>query len=305
MTLQQLKYFIAAADTLNFTKAAEKCFISQTAISLQIKALEQEIGTSLFDRDLHHVNLTASGAVFAQEVRQILSKTEEAVKLAQTVQQGINGILTIGFVKGYEQTLFTETIRSFREAYPNVQLRFLRENSTVLHHKLLEGEIDVSFNVKPYAHTYSELQHLFLCKYPLRVILYPDHPLAGRKRLTRAELEGYDQIIMQPEGTPNEEAEELILSFDRAGYVPKIILREKDSDMLLFQVSIGQGIAVMPEYMMRFFNDAKNLRLVPLYEANGEVESVDFEAAWSPENSNPVLSTFLGWVKHLNYDMVH
>ena len=88
MNTQQLYYFVTAAETLNFSKAAEKCYISQTAMSLQIKSLEQLVGVPLFNRDQHHVELTAAGKIYLEEAREILRRSDEAVYLARSAAEG-------------------------------------------------------------------------------------------------------------------------------------------------------------------------------------------------------------------------
>lgn len=128
MNLKQLEYFVSVAETLNFTRAARKCFISQTAMTQQIRALEESIGVLLFIRDKHHVELTPAGRVFMNEAKAILSRSEEAVKLARSAAEGFSGTISIGFIRGYEQSLFSETVRSFHEAYPNISIRLIREN---------------------------------------------------------------------------------------------------------------------------------------------------------------------------------
>lgn len=80
MNLKQMEYFVAAAEQLNFTRAAKKCFISQTAMTLQIQSLEEKIGVPLFVRDKHHVELTAAGKVYLNEARAILVRAEEAAE---------------------------------------------------------------------------------------------------------------------------------------------------------------------------------------------------------------------------------
>ena len=74
MNLKQMEYFVAAAEQLNFTRAAKKCFISQTAMTLQIQSLEEKIGVPLFVRDKHHVELTAAGKVYLNEARAVLRR---------------------------------------------------------------------------------------------------------------------------------------------------------------------------------------------------------------------------------------
>ena len=86
MNLKQMEYFVAAAEQLNFTRAAKKCFISQTAMTLQIQSLEEKIGVPLFVRDKHHVELTAAGKVYLNEARAILVRAEEAANRAAAVE---------------------------------------------------------------------------------------------------------------------------------------------------------------------------------------------------------------------------
>ena len=100
MNLRQLEYFVAAAETLNFTRAAQKCFITQATMTVQIKALEEQVGVALFLRDKHHVSLTPAGKVYLNEARTLLLRAEEAKKLARTAAAGISGTITIGFIRG-------------------------------------------------------------------------------------------------------------------------------------------------------------------------------------------------------------
>ena len=86
MNLKQMEYFVAAAEQLNFTRAAKKCFISQTAMTLQIRSLEEKIGVPLFVRDKHHVELTAAGKVYLNEARAVLVRAEEAANRAAAVE---------------------------------------------------------------------------------------------------------------------------------------------------------------------------------------------------------------------------
>jgi len=92
MNLNQLEYFISAAETLNFSKAAAKCFISQTAMTQQIKALEKTIGVPLFVRDKHHVELTTPGRVYLGEARAIIERSNQALRLARLASEGLTGL---------------------------------------------------------------------------------------------------------------------------------------------------------------------------------------------------------------------
>ena len=301
MNFKQLEYFVCVAETLNFTKAAKRCFISQTAMTQQIKALEEKIGVPLFIRDKHHVEMTAAGKVFLNEAKDILIHSEEAIKLAKTAAEGVYGEITIGFIRGYEQSLFSETLRSFHEAYPNISIQLIRENMSALYGLLENGTCDVAFNLSQYLQTYPDLNHRYLKSFPLMAILYPGHPLAGRKTLTYRQLAKEAFIVMQPKGRPNDETEEVILCYERGGFVPNIISREKEVQTLLLMVSASLGVAVLPEYAVRYYRNTKNLIVIPLVKDKKESplieEKLDFEVSWRKENPNPAIEKLLKWIE--------
>jgi len=296
MNLKQLEYFVAVAECLNFTKAARRCFISQTAMSLQIQSLEEKVGVPLLIRDKHHVELTAAGKVYLNEVRAILRHADEAAKLARTAAEGFTGKLTIGFIRGYEQSRFSRTLRDFREVYPNISLQLIRENMSTLYNLLEDGACDVAFNLAPYFQEKPHLQHRYLKSFPLMAVLYPGHPLAREKVLTYRDLAGEDFIIMQPKGRPNDEAEEVLLCYNRGGFIPNILYREKEAQMVIFMVSAGLGTAILPEYAVRYFHSAQNLVIVPLKKEDGTAEQMDFEVCWARENQNPAIEKLIQWI---------
>lgn len=300
MNLNQLEYFVAVAETLNFTQAAKRCFISQTAISLQIKALEDKVGVPLFIRDKHHVALTTAGQVYLTEARAILERSTEAIKLAQTAAEGVSGSISIGFIRGYEQSYFSDTLRMFHTSNPNISIDLIRDNMSMLFSRLENNECDITFNLAPYVTTMPQFEHRYLKSYQIMAVLYPAHPLASRDTLTYKDLQNEEFIIMQPKGSTNEEVEEIVLCKERGGFMPNIIIREQEVQTLLFMVSAAMGISILPEYTVRYFNTTKNLRIIPLVTEEGLPETLDFEMSWSPDNKNPVLQRFLDWTKIMN-----
>lgn len=275
MNLKQMEYFVAAAEQLNFTRAAKKCFISQTAMTLQIQSLEEKIGVPLFVRDKHHVELTAA--------------------------EGIAGELTIGFIRGYEQSRFSETLRSFHEAYPNISIHLLRENMSALYELLDNGTCDLAFNLSLYTQNYEDLKHRFLKRFPMMAVLYPGHTLAGDSHLMYRDLAREDFIIMQPQGRSNDEAEEVLICYNKGGFIPNIVAREREVQTVLLEVSAGFGVAILPEYAVRYYRNARNLVVVPLLRADGSPEELDFEIAWRQSNPNPAIEKLLQWVETHEY----
>ncbi|MBR5047157.1 MAG: LysR family transcriptional regulator [Eubacterium sp.] len=297
MNLNQLEYFISVAETLNFTRAAAKCFISQTAMTQQIRSLEKTVGVPLFIRDKHHVELTAAGKVYLNEARIILNRSNEALRMARLASEGLEGELTIGFVRGYGQSDFSEILRGFCNAYPTVKINLVRDNMSVLLDLLVKRECDLTFTVSPFQRTHPELDHIYIKSYPVMAVLYDGHPLAGRSYLKYEELEGEKFIMMQPTDRPRDQMEESMLIYDRGGFLPDVAAVEGDQETLLLMISVGMGISILPEYIIRHYQKRKDIRILPMVRKDGSAETVDLEVNWSLENENPVLEKFLMMLK--------
>ena len=127
MNINQLKYFISVAEHQSFTKAANQFYISQTAITQQIQALEESIGTKLIDRSTRPISLTPGGNIFLVEARAILDHMETALWRTREASTGLMGTLRIGYTKGYEQSSLPKKLRDFRKEYPNIFYHLLQK----------------------------------------------------------------------------------------------------------------------------------------------------------------------------------
>ena len=143
MNLRQLEYFVSVAETLSFTRTAEKFFISQTAVTQQIKTLEGNIDVKLFKRTKRHVELTPAGSVFLSEAKAILNRTQDAIVKAQRAATGFTGNLNLGIVEGYDNPDLPEILRSFKAGYPNVSLSIVERDTSSLYSQLLDNTLDV------------------------------------------------------------------------------------------------------------------------------------------------------------------
>ena len=107
MNTNQLRYFVTAAECRSFTKAADQFYITQTAITQQIRALEDSLGVPLFDRSSRPISLTPAGSAFLSDARSILGRIDQAVNRIQEVSTGMVGTLRIGYTKGFERSNFS------------------------------------------------------------------------------------------------------------------------------------------------------------------------------------------------------
>lgn len=293
MNLKQMEYFIAAAENLNFTRAAEKCFISQTAMTQQIRSLEEQIGVPLFLRDSHHVELTTAGRIYLAEARKILEQSRHAAELARLASEGIEGEITVGYMLGAGHGELSEALTRFHQTYPGVRLHVVGDNLNGLKRRLITGECDLIAAVTFPGVTEEGLISEFWMNFPIMAVLPKDNPLSRKETLTYKDLKNESFIMMEPENRPKEQMEESILIYERGGYVPEIAEMEKDPEALLLLVSMGIGISILPEYIVRYRKNDPLLAVLPLVKEDGTTETVNLSVVYRKDNTNPTLSRLL------------
>ena len=293
MNLNQLEYFVSVAESLSFTKAANRCLISQTAMTQQIKSLENIVGVPLLIRDKHHVELTAAGKVYLKEAKDILRRNDEALRLARNASMGFEGELRIGYLSGFGQGDCLEILKNFHKSYPQVNLSLYRDTMLGLIDSMNKGECDVSFMLAPRKELKEQINYVYLRSYPLMAVLDKEHPLADRESLTYADLENEKFIIMQPYGRARDEMDEVVIIYERGGFVPNVIAHEKEPETILLMVSIGMGISLMPEYIIKMQRKNEDLRIIPVTKSDGTAETIDAGIAWSKDCANNVVDKFV------------
>lgn len=295
MNFHQLEYFICAAEHLNFTKAARECFISQTAMTQQMQALEKTLGVQLFVRDKHRIELTSAGSVYLKEAKAILRRSDEAMRLARMASKGMDGELTIGFISGFGQSDCYGLLRGFHEAFPNIKLKFLRNTMSGLMESLHKGECDVAFMVQPHQRSYESLSHLYIRSYPVFVVMPRSNPLSEKKEIECRELKEEAFIIMQPAARSRDEMEEMLWVYQRGDFLPQVIAVEKEPETIMLMVSLGMGVSLLPEYVVRPYTKNEELAILPVMKNDGTAETLNFEMVWSTENANPSVENLHEW----------
>lgn len=298
MNSNQLKYFVSAAQLHSFTRAANEHYISQTAITQQIRALEQSIGVQLFNREKRPVELTPAGAVFLIEAKAILERMEAAVSKTREAATGLVGSLKIGYIKGYERSGLSSWLRRFHKQNPNILISCFRCDTDTLAAGLLDGDYDMVFTWDSADILQNpQIANCQVESVPLVAVLYRRHPLAQRTSLRREDLKNEHIIYMSPgrAGVSRRDAlfEERYL---QAGYRPDIIAHSGDAESVLMMVDAEEGISILPDYITGKLTDTENLVFLPL-EGDRELETI--YCAWRRADSNPALHRFMSEVLSL------
>jgi len=290
MELRHLKYFVAVADALNFTKAAEHLHLAQPSLTRQISNLEQEIGVRLFDRTKHRVSLTEEGRLFVVDARRILAMALESVESVRRLSRGETGQLNVGYVPNFHFDLLPETLGSFRQGSPQITLN-LFEMTPVQQFKALEArKLDLAFvGLRPRAAT-EELLWQRVCEQPVLVALPSKHDLAQKRSVKLEELKSLFFVGMSETSYPGYR-DWLNDTCRPASFSPKV-LQEADFEAgLMTFVGAALGVALVRAPATKFPHSGVTFRpFIPAVRA-------DYWVTWHKQNTSPGLQKYVEIIK--------
>lgn len=197
--LRKLRYFLVVAEELHFSRAAARVFLTQQALSRQIKELEDELGVQLFDRTTRRVSLTVAGEVFYEAAKGVIASFDDAVAAARRTTRALSGKLRLGFIPGAALELTPLIIAAFQEAHPEVEVEMREFPANDPSAGLVTGVTDVAFIRLPQATMRIETETMFLD--PVIAMVAAAHPLAARSSVRVAELV---QETLSVSDTPDE-----------------------------------------------------------------------------------------------------
>ncbi len=241
MEFRHLRYFLAVADELHFTKAAEGLPVSQPALSAQIKQLEQEVGVPLFDRVGRSVQLTRAGSIFREHARRALREMELA-QVAIAEEEGLQrGTLTVGVVQTVNAYLIPDIVGRFSTLHPLISLKLDELSGPDIEAGVKSGSLEVGIGFVPVASDRIESQPLFEEDFVL--VASPRHRLAKRRYLSLSSL-AKESLILLPTVFCTRRL--LDACFEQAGVRPKIIVEMNSIEGILATVRTSNLATVLP-----------------------------------------------------------
>lgn len=250
MELRHLRYFVAVAEDLSFTRAASRLNIAQPALSQQIKNLEAEVGTALLHRLPRGVALTGPGALFAEDARAILAAVEAARTRARRAAAGELGVMRIGFTGSASFNPFvTGAIRDYRTACPDVAVELVEEPTAMLLAGVKAGRIDVAF-LRPAPGEVGRLWSRHLFDEPMVAAVPANHPIAARGTVRLADLAD-EAFIFYPRRNGRALYDAIMSACAAAGFTPRIAQGAPQLASVVNLVATGIAIAIVPASMSR------------------------------------------------------
>lgn len=258
VTLRQLKVFESVARHLSFSRAAEELHLTQPAVSMQVKQLEEQAGLPLTEMVGKKVYLTQAGEEVARHARRIAQQLREAEESLDALKGVRGGRLSIGVIstaKYFAPRLLAE----FRRRQPGIEINLSVNNRETVVRQLADNEIDLAIMGQP-PQEFATVAQAF-ADHPLVIVAAPDHPLAGGKKIVGAQLNGETFLIREP-GSGTRAAMERF--FAEAGISPSHLLELGNNETVKQAVMAGLGIAFISSHAVSLECEVGRLVKLPV-----------------------------------------
>ena len=288
MELRHLRYFVAVAEELHFGRAAERLHIAQPPLSRQIRDLETEIGTPLFDRVARGVELTPAGKAFLPEARLTLAQAERAQRSAQRAAKGETGRLRVGFVEAATYSaILPNVLGFFRMHLPQIGLSLFEMSSIEQEEALRDSRIDLGMldNIPTDAERWLHVESVY--SDPLVAAMPESHELAKKARINFEEL-AEDPFVLFPRTEMPRLYDEFIAACRASGFSPRVVQQAEGWHTLAGLVGAGVGTAFVP----RSLANAQRPGIV-YRRARGLTVAVEMAAVWKKGEKSPVRERFV------------
>jgi DNA-binding transcriptional LysR family regulator len=281
LELRELRYFLAVAEELNFTRAAERLHLAQQALSASVKRLEDQLGVALFVRTTRRVELTSAGEVLVEEAQAVMDAAAHALERVRLASEGRTGRITIGFsTAAGGVAVVRDIIRTFAVGAPDVEIRTVEHDFSDPSAGLADGRVGVAFIFGPLP--VDGLSVVTLLEEPRMLAVPPEHPLAGRDAVTAEDLGTLPWLQVPAPRGPWPEFWFPRPAKGRPG--PTI----RTADEWVTAIESGRGVAFTMPTVMQNFTTAR-VRVMPVTD----LPPAAVLLAWRTANTDPLVAAFV------------
>lgn len=258
MKLYQLQYYVEVVRQKSFTHAAEKLYISQSALSKSIQALEQSFQISLINRTVREFSLTAEGQLFYDYAVKVLRFVDAETRALRQQLHHMDGSLDLGLPPTAGSIYFYALLNQFKKAYPNIQLNLTEVPSTVIFERLEAHQLDMGVVLEPFRN--DQYISRAVCRSEIVLTVSAGHPLAARESVDFSELQGEKFLMMSADFMFHNRILELCRE---AGFAPTVVFESSQWDLIYEMTIDNQGISFFPRLLLEKFQrtQARQIRL--------------------------------------------
>lgn len=293
MELRHLRYFVAVAEELNFTRAAEKLHLAQPSLTRQIQNLEEELGVQLLNRARNQVSLTEEGTSFLVDARRLVEQSLESMEAVKRLSAGTSDQLNLGYLFKFNFDLLPATLNSIYKASPDITVNVFDMTPAEQLRALEARKIDLGFiGLRPLSaeKNTDELTWECVAHHDVVVVLPAKHPLTKKTKVKIADLKSLFFVAMSEETHPG--SRDWLGSICRpAGFIPRIIQDVALESGIMTFVSEGLGVTLAREQIQKLPHAGVVFR--PLAAS----AKADYWVAWRRENRSKALTEYVEIVK--------
>ncbi|RZI67516.1 MAG: LysR family transcriptional regulator [Variovorax sp.] len=256
MELRHLRYFDAIAETLNFTRAAERLHVTQSTLSHQIKQLEEELGTPLFHRGSRHVRMTEAGEVLRSHMAPALAQIDLGLQALRAPGEAITGSIRLGTTPSFNTQMVPQCVATLLKAYPGLQVTVEELAAGQILKRLRSGHLDMAVSYPP--GDGGDLWFEPLYNEELRLVVAGTHPLARRRKVRMAELHTLRMVLLPAQFLTRKLLDEC---FTAAGAKPVVVAQMNSIAPMIELIRQTDLAGIIPESAV---GQSAGLRVVPL-----------------------------------------
>lgn len=293
MELRHIRYFLAVAEELNFTRAAERLSIAQPPLSRQIKDLEAEIGAELFVREGHRTKLTPAGLKLQQEAYSIIERCQSALRATRAVAKGYTGVISIGYMPAsFCYKPFIDTLKLFQSRHPGVRLAVTQMSPAAQLEALRSQRIDFgTVHIDTALDRELDAERIF--DEPIEIIFPPDHPLVARRGLCLQDVVDEPFIMMTRRWCPPF-YDSFLQAWRKCRSEPMVLQETESFAVSLSLVANGMGITIgSPALRNCFTADVRGRSISDLEMRLGA------DLVWSRSNVSTAMQHFINAMREV------
>lgn len=285
MNISRLQEFIALATNLNYSKTANQLYITQPVLSRHIHDLEHQIGSPLFFRDTHKVQLTPVGEVLLVEARAVIAQYEASMNAVHNATIIENAQLCIGFLGAAVKPFISNFVMSFTEQHPEIQLEFRSQDADDLIKGINDDTIDLAFITHVDMSSFSGLESRSILNDAIVFACAKNHPFALKDTISVRELSDFPMIsLTRKENLMPYEFNKELFKKHKANY--NVVKEVPNIETAFFYASLGEGGVIIPKHLESMTDECAT---VPLSE---DESYISLNLIWKKNNSNPATSLF-------------
>ncbi|RKG59623.1 LysR family transcriptional regulator [Corallococcus sp. AB011P] len=291
MELRHLRYFVAVAEELSFTRAAKRLHIAQPPLSQQIRKFETELGGALFEREARAVRLTKLGRELLPEAHQLLERAKRFQEHAARQARGEQDVLVLGLISSFATPRFAMMLRAFQKKVPGVHIELSNHPSAWQLEALERGTLDVGI-LRPRERMPPNVVSHLIRREPFRLAVPSRHPFAKRKAVAWKDLRDEPLVLVEPGVAP---PDYYAAFFDRlrdAGVEPAVRQYAQNVATKIWFVSAGFGIAPMPHTP-----DTEHHSGVAFIDLPEDAPVTNTAIAWRKSGGTPALLRFVDFAR--------